>query len=102
MKVERDLFYLYSRDCSFVWMLFGSKRNLNLSAVPSVFQGIYNILYNSWLWWFFKSSPYVVSVWQAAGRHESLTGQNMEKKARWREELQREKEAAVTLSDKAQ
>ncbi|XP_037612754.1 protein FAM162B isoform X2 [Sebastes umbrosus] len=39
---------------------------------------------------------------RAAGRHESLTGQNMEKKARWREELQREKEAAVALSAKAQ
>lgn len=50
----------------------------------------------------FKCNPYVVSVWQAAGRHESLTGQNMEKKARWKEELQREKEAAVTLSEKAQ
>nr|XP_033964949.1 protein FAM162B isoform X2 [Pseudochaenichthys georgianus] len=39
---------------------------------------------------------------RAAGRHESLTSQNMEKKARWREELQREKEAAVALSEKAQ
>lgn len=39
---------------------------------------------------------------RAAGRQESLTGQNMEKKARWREELQREKEAAVALSEKAQ
>lgn len=39
---------------------------------------------------------------RAAGRNESLTGQNMEKKARWREELQREKEAAIALSEKAQ
>jgi len=39
---------------------------------------------------------------RAAGRHESLTGQNMEKKAKWREELQREREAAAALSGKAQ
>ena len=39
---------------------------------------------------------------QAAGRHESLTGQNMEKKAKWREELQREREASLSLSEKAQ
>lgn len=39
---------------------------------------------------------------QAVGRHESLTSQNMAKKARWREELQREKEAALALSAKAQ
>lgn len=40
---------------------------------------------------------------RAAGRHESLTGQNMEKKARWREEMQREKEAALALAaEKAQ
>lgn len=39
---------------------------------------------------------------RAAGRNESLTGQNMEKKARWREELQKEKEAALALSQKAQ
>uniref|UniRef100_UPI0037E8A799 protein FAM162B n=1 Tax=Semicossyphus pulcher TaxID=241346 RepID=UPI0037E8A799 len=39
---------------------------------------------------------------RAVRRHESLTGQNMEKKARWREELQREKEAALALSEKAQ
>ncbi|XP_041670478.1 protein FAM162B [Cheilinus undulatus] len=39
---------------------------------------------------------------RAASRHESLTGQNMEKKARWREEVQREKEAALALSQKAQ
>ncbi|KAM6970932.1 protein FAM162B [Tautogolabrus adspersus] len=39
---------------------------------------------------------------RAAGRHESLTGQNMEKKARWKEELQKEKEAALALSEKAQ
>lgn len=36
---------------------------------------------------------------QAAKRHESLTSMNLEKKARWREELQREKEA---LAEKAQ
>lgn len=39
---------------------------------------------------------------QAVGRHESLTSQNMEKKAKWREEIQKEREAAVALSDKAQ
>lgn len=39
---------------------------------------------------------------QAAGRNESLVGQNMEKKARWREEFQKEREAAVALSEKAQ
>lgn len=43
-----------------------------------------------------------LTVWQAVGRHESLTGQNMEKKARWKEELQKEKEAAVALSERAQ
>ncbi|KAG8009476.1 hypothetical protein GBF38_017784, partial [Nibea albiflora] len=37
---------------------------------------------------------------RAAGRHESLTGQNMERKARWREEGQREREAALALSEK--
>ncbi|KAK5849660.1 hypothetical protein PBY51_013975 [Eleginops maclovinus] len=37
---------------------------------------------------------------RAAGRNESLTGQNMERKAIWREELRREKEAA--LAQKAQ
>ncbi|XP_075936282.1 protein FAM162B [Anarhichas minor] len=39
---------------------------------------------------------------RSVGRHESLTAQNMEKKARWKEELQREKEAALVLSEKAQ
>nr|XP_057916131.1 protein FAM162B isoform X1 [Doryrhamphus excisus] len=39
---------------------------------------------------------------RAASRHESLTDQNMKKKAKWREDLQREQEAAVALSDKAQ
>ncbi|XP_010783349.1 protein FAM162B-like [Notothenia coriiceps] len=38
---------------------------------------------------------------RAAGRNESLTVQNMEKKARWREEIQKEKEAALALSEKA-
>lgn len=40
--------------------------------------------------------------WQAAGRNESLTNQNMEKKARWREEVQRETEAKLAMSEKAQ
>ncbi|XP_070784278.1 protein FAM162B [Enoplosus armatus] len=39
---------------------------------------------------------------RAARRHESLTSHNMEKKARWREELQKEKEAASALAEKAQ
>lgn len=39
---------------------------------------------------------------RAVGRHESLTGQNLEKKAKWREELQKEKDAAVALAEKAQ
>ncbi|XP_035512019.1 protein FAM162B isoform X2 [Morone saxatilis] len=39
---------------------------------------------------------------RAARRHESLTGQNMEKKARWREEVIKERDAALTLSEKAQ
>lgn len=34
----------------------------------------------------------VVSGKQAAKRHESLTSLNLEKKAKWREEMQREKE----------
>ncbi|KAG7487272.1 hypothetical protein MATL_G00021460 [Megalops atlanticus] len=34
---------------------------------------------------------------RAAGRHESLTSLNMEKKARWREEAQREREAAIAM-----
>lgn len=37
---------------------------------------------------------------QAVGRNESLTGQNMEKKAKWREEYRREQEAA--MAEKAQ
>ncbi|XP_029934744.1 protein FAM162B [Myripristis murdjan] len=44
----------------------------------------------------------VISGKRAAARHESLTKQNMEKKARWREELQREREAAAAMSEKAQ
>ncbi len=40
--------------------------------------------------------------WQAAGRHDNLTSRNMEKKARWREEAQREKEEATALAAKAQ
>lgn len=39
---------------------------------------------------------------QAADRNESLTNQNMEKKARWREEVQREREAKLAMSEKAQ
>ncbi|XP_053198361.1 protein FAM162B [Scomber japonicus] len=39
---------------------------------------------------------------RAARRNESLTTQNMEKKAKWREEFQKEREAAVALSEKAQ
>ncbi|XP_061569413.1 protein FAM162B [Cololabis saira] len=39
---------------------------------------------------------------RAAGRNESLTAQNMEKKARWREELQRENANAAAVSAKAQ
>ena len=41
---------------------------------------------------------------QAAGRHESLTGQNMEKKAKWRQEFQLQQEAAsaAAVSGKAQ
>lgn len=41
----------------------------------------------------------VVTGKQAAKRHESLTSMNLEKKARWREEMQREKEA---IAEKAQ
>ncbi|KAJ0022913.1 hypothetical protein NQD34_015047 [Periophthalmus magnuspinnatus] len=37
----------------------------------------------------------VVMGKQAAGRHESLTSMNLEKKAKWREEAQREREALV-------
>eukprot|EP00066_Takifugu_rubripes_P004585 XP_003968046.1 PREDICTED: protein FAM162A [Takifugu rubripes] len=37
---------------------------------------------------------------QAVSRNESLTGQNMEKKAKWREEYRREQEAA--MAEKAQ
>lgn len=37
----------------------------------------------------------VVSGKQAAKRHESLTSMNLEKKAKWREEMQREKETMV-------
>ncbi|KAK2870052.1 hypothetical protein QQF64_021994 [Cirrhinus molitorella] len=43
-----------------------------------------------------------VSGKQAAGRNENLTTWNMEKKARWREEAQKEKEAASALAEKAQ
>ncbi|KAM7390445.1 hypothetical protein PAMA_008551 [Pampus argenteus] len=39
---------------------------------------------------------------RAAGRHESLMNQNMEKKARWRGELQNDREVTVPLSEKAQ
>nr|XP_046227235.1 protein FAM162B [Scatophagus argus] len=39
---------------------------------------------------------------QAAGRQETLTRYNLEKKAKWKEELQNEKAAAVALSEKTQ
>ena len=38
--------------------------------------------------------PLVSSPGQAVGRHESLTGHNMEKKAKWRLEYQQEAAAA--------
>ncbi|XP_016359200.1 protein FAM162B-like [Sinocyclocheilus anshuiensis] len=43
-----------------------------------------------------------VSGKQVASRNENLTSRNMEKKARWREEAQKEKEAATALAEKAQ
>ncbi|XP_061660505.1 protein FAM162B isoform X2 [Syngnathoides biaculeatus] len=39
---------------------------------------------------------------RAASRNESLTGQNMERKAKWKEELQREQEGTIPLPDKPQ
>lgn len=39
---------------------------------------------------------------EAAGRHDNLTTRNMEKKARWREEAQREREETTTLAGKPQ
>ncbi|KAK2886510.1 protein FAM162B [Channa argus] len=39
---------------------------------------------------------------RAARRHESLTGMNMEKKARWKEELEKDKETPASLPQKAQ
>ncbi|XP_068604009.1 protein FAM162B [Brachionichthys hirsutus] len=39
---------------------------------------------------------------RAAGRNESLLNQNMEKKARWREEYAKERSAAEAASGKAQ
>ncbi|XP_029955546.1 protein FAM162B [Salarias fasciatus] len=39
---------------------------------------------------------------RAARRNESLTSHNMEKKARWREEVQRERENALALAEKPQ
>lgn len=41
-------------------------------------------------------------VMQAAGRHESLTAMNMERKAKLKQEYQREGEAAIALTEKAQ
>ena len=41
-----------------------------------------------------SSSPGLSSPGQAVGRHESLTGHNMEKKAKWRLEYQQEAAAA--------
>ncbi|KAG1954197.1 protein FAM162B [Pimephales promelas] len=43
----------------------------------------------------------VISGKQAVSRHDNLTSRNMEKKARWREEAQKEKEATA-LAEKAQ
>ncbi|XP_056104864.1 protein FAM162B [Rhinichthys klamathensis goyatoka] len=43
----------------------------------------------------------VISGKQAVGRHDNLTARNMEKKARLREDAQKEKEAAA-LAEKAQ
>ncbi|XP_028290177.1 protein FAM162B [Gouania willdenowi] len=42
----------------------------------------------------------VVMGKRAAGRNESLTAHNMEKKARWREEIQMEKKSAAALAEK--
>lgn len=41
----------------------------------------------------------VISGKQAAKRHESLTSMNLEKKAKWREEMQKERE---TMAEKTQ
>lgn len=49
---------------------------------------------------FFFVHDSFVWLWQAAGRNESLLAQNMEKKARWKEEYRKQQEAA--LSEKAQ
>lgn len=55
------------------------------------------------MWNIFQILPVIfLIVTQAAGRHESLTAQNMERKARWREEARKEREAAAALSEKAQ
>lgn len=47
-----------------------------------------------------KINSCILLFLQALSRNETLTAYNMEKKARWREELQ--KENAVAMSDKAQ
>ncbi|KAJ3611825.1 hypothetical protein NHX12_021838 [Muraenolepis orangiensis] len=39
---------------------------------------------------------------QAVGRHDSLIGQNMEKKAKWRRDFLLEQEAAAATAGKAQ
>ncbi|KAL4001082.1 serine/threonine-protein kinase/endoribonuclease IRE1 [Sarotherodon galilaeus] len=39
---------------------------------------------------------------RALARNETLTSLNIEKKARWREEFQKQSDSAVALSDKAQ
>lgn len=44
---------------------------------------------------------YFVVFLQAAGRHESLANLNLEKKAKWKEELDK-KEETVSLAPKAQ
>uniref|UniRef100_A0A9J8DK80 Family with sequence similarity 162 member A n=1 Tax=Cyprinus carpio carpio TaxID=630221 RepID=A0A9J8DK80_CYPCA len=43
-----------------------------------------------------------VSGKKAASRNDNLTTRNMEKKARWREEAQKEKEVATAFAEKAQ
>ncbi|XP_061876677.1 protein FAM162B [Entelurus aequoreus] len=44
----------------------------------------------------------VITSKRAVARHESLADQNLKQKAKWREDLQREQDAAAALSDKAQ
>lgn len=78
-------------------MVHDNVNELNVMAVSYVFQGKckYHVEHQI-------LSVICLILSQAVGRHESLTGQNMEKKARWREEVQKEREAALALSEKAQ